>query len=172
MFSKSSSTTAPTTPQKLPDKSFQLPSEDRVMQNFERELIRDLPETTSIFYFGQNDKFLLKNHNMNLVQLIQYATIYYLRLSILKPQVILAARSKWKDPDLVYFKDILEVITDTKTVVVGTLYKDMSKKPCILKHLDGVLGSRKARNYCSAADTIILEDASGRIRIRGFDGFQ
>ena len=85
--------------------------------------------------------------------------------------MILAARSKWKDPDLVYFKDILEVVTDTKTVIVGTLYKDMAKKPCILKHLDGVLGSRKARNYCSAADTMILEDASGRIRIRGFDGF-
>ena len=48
----------------------------------------------------------------------------------------------------------------------------MVKKPCILKHLDGVLGSRKARNYCSPADTVILEDASGRIRIRGFDGFQ
>ena len=109
---------------------------------------------------------------MNLVSLIQYATYYYLRLSILKPLVIQAARSKWKDPDLVYFKDILEVATDTKTVIVGTLYKDMAKKPCILKHLDGVLGSRKARNYCSQSDSIILEDTSGRIRIRGFDDFQ
>ena len=119
------------------------------MENFERELARDLTDSTTTCYLSQNDKFVIKKHNMNLVSLIQYATYYYLRLSILKPLVIHAARSKWKDPDLVYFKDILEVATDTKTVIVGTLYKDMAKKPCILKHLDGVLGSRKARNYCS-----------------------
>lgn len=42
----------------------------------------------------------------------------------------------------------------------------MIKKPCILKHLDGILGSRRPRNYCSEEDMIILEDSSGRIRIK------
>ncbi len=49
------------------------------------------------------------------------------------------------------------------------LYKEMIKKPNILKLKNGpngVLGSRKAKNYCSESDLIILEDSSGRIRVK------
>ena len=48
----------------------------------------------------------------------------------------------------------------------------MVKRPCILKKLDGVLGSRKPKNYCSENDIIILEDSSGRIRIKQIEGFK
>ena len=72
---------------------------------------------------------------------------------------------------MTYFKDILDVKYETKTVVAGTLYKEMVKKPCILKNLDGVLGSRKPKNYCSENDLIILEDSSGRIRVKPIDNF-
>jgi hypothetical protein len=77
-----------------------------------------------------------------------------LRLSILKDKVIDAARKKWKaeEASLSYVKDILDVKYGTKTVIAGTLYKEMTKKPCILKHLNGVLGSRKPKNYCSETD--------------------
>ena len=57
-------------------------------------------------------------------------------------------------------------------MVAGTLYKEQAKKPCILKQLDGVLGSRRPRNYCSDGDMIILEDSSGRIRVKPFKGFK
>ncbi len=65
----------------------------------------------------------------------------------------------------------MDIKYDTKTVIAGTLYKEMVKKPCILKHLDGVLGSRRPRNYCTDNDLIILEDSSGRIRIKPTEEF-
>jgi hypothetical protein len=48
----------------------------------------------------------------------------------------------------------------------------MIKKPCILKSVDGVLGSRRPKNYCSPSDMIILEDSSGRVRIKPQPFFQ
>lgn len=71
-----------------------------------------------------------------------------------------------------YVKDVLDIKYDTKTVIAGTLYKEMIKKPNILKNLDGVLGSRRPRNYCMPDDIIILEDSSGRIRVKPLPNFQ
>jgi hypothetical protein len=73
---------------------------------------------------------------------IQYATYYFIRLAYLKEKVIKTAKQKWaKDEDsLSYVKDILDIKYNTKTVIAGTLYKEMLKKPNILKNLDGVLG--------------------------------
>lgn len=90
---------------------------------------------------------------------------------MLKDKVIESAKKKWGENGISYVKDILEIKYDTKTVIAGTLYKEMVKKPCILKHLDGVLGSRKPRNYCSDNDLIILEDSSGRIRVKPSENF-
>lgn len=104
---------------------------------------------------------------MNLTLLIQYATSYYLRISILHPLVLNSCKLKWPLPSLFTHKDILSVATATKTVLIGTLYKEMCKKPCILKNINGCLGSRKVRNYCSEGDLCILEDNSARIRVKG-----
>ena len=122
-------------------------------------------------YISLNEKYTLQGMNSNLSPLIQYATYYFLRLSLLKDKVIESAKKKWGENGISYVKDILEIKYDTKTVIAGTLYKEMVKKPCILKHLDGVLGSRKPRNYCSENDLIILEDSSGRIRVKPSEKF-
>lgn len=97
-----------------------------------------------------------------------------MRLSILREKVLETAKIKWKSEqsEITYFKDILDIVYDTKTVVSGTLYKEQLKKPCILKSLDGVLGSRRPRNYCSENDMIILEDSSGRIRVKPHKSFK
>ncbi len=61
---------------------------------------------------------------------------------------------------------------DTKpnqpTVIIGTLFKEMPLKPSILKNLLGTLGTRKFKNgqYISEEDYAVLEDNSGRVRIR------
>ena len=102
-------------------------------------------------YVQLNDEFRLKTAHTNLGQVIQYATYYFLRLNSLKDKVLEAARKKWgdDDDDISYVKDILDIRYNTTTVIAGTLYKEMVKKPCILKHIDGVLGSRKPKNYCA-----------------------
>jgi hypothetical protein len=45
----------------------------------------------------------------------------------------------------------------------------MPKKPCILTNLIGVLGSRTRKNLCTEEDFIVLEDSSGRIKIKKTD---
>ena len=122
-------------------------------------------------YVQLNNKYRLTSQYHNFGQVIQYATYYFVRLNTLKEKVIEQAKKKWEGQDLNYVKDILDIKYDTKTVIAGTLYKEMIKKPSILNHLDGVLGQRKPRNYCSDKDVIILEDSSGRIRIKSTPGF-
>jgi DNA polymerase delta subunit OB-fold domain len=57
------------------------------------------------------------------------------------------------------------------TVIIGTLFKEMPLKPSILKNLLGVLGTRKFENgkYISEEDYAVLEDNSGRVRIKRND---
>lgn len=50
-------------------------------------------------------------------------------------------------------------------VITGTLYKEMPKKPCILSSVSGVLRDT-SENYCTEEDYMVLEDSSGRIRIK------
>jgi DNA polymerase delta subunit 2 len=64
--------------------------------------------------------------------------------------------------------NILDVKPNIETVIIGTLYKEMTKKPCILSNLVGVLRDDREKrvNYCSPEDYLVLEDSSGRIRIK------
>lgn len=54
------------------------------------------------------------------------------------------------------------------TVVIGTLFKEQPLKPSILKNLLGTLGTRKFKNgqYISEEDYVVLEDNSGRVRVK------
>jgi hypothetical protein len=51
-------------------------------------------------------------------------------------------------------------------VIIGTLFKDMKKKPNILKDIAGTLGHRKPIDFSSDDDQVVLEDSSGRIKIK------
>ncbi len=53
-----------------------------------------------------------------------------------------AAGMKWKDSRLLFHKNILDIKPNVESVIVGTIFKEMKKKPCILKNLVGVLGDR------------------------------
>ena len=52
------------------------------------------------------------------------------------------------------------------TVIIGTLFKEMLNKPSILDDIVGVLGTKKESNLTADGDYMILEDSSGRIRIK------
>ena len=111
--------------------------------------------------------------------LIQFATFYYLRLSALKPRVHTNAEIKFKNRAeelnlcLKGFGDINDIKPGVPSVVTGTLYKEMKRKPSVLKKLDDareVVGTNIATsniNYCDPSDIVIIEDSSGRIRCRG-----
>lgn len=79
------------------------------------------------------------------------------------------AEIKWeKDNHLTYVQNILDIRPNQMTVIIGTLFKEMPLKPCILKNLMGTLGTKKFKNglYVSEGDYAVLEDSSGRIRIK------
>jgi DNA polymerase delta subunit 2 len=81
---------------------------------------------------------------------------------------------KWeKDNNLIYVNNILDIRPNQLTVIIGTLFKEMPLKPTILKNLLGTLGTRKFKNgqYVSEEDFAVLEDNSGRIRIKRSDKF-
>lgn len=100
-------------------------------------------------------------------ELVQYATFYYQRLNSLKPQVLDAAQAKWRGAKTKYMDNILDIKAQDDTVIIGTLFKEMAKKPCVLQNLLGVLQVAKVgENYCSDEDTLVIEDSSGRIKVK------
>lgn len=87
----------------------------------------------------------------------------------MKPSVREVAEIKWsEDRDIVYVNNILDTKPNQLTVVIGTIFKEMPLKPSILKNILGVLGTRKFKNgqYVSEEDYVVLEDNSGRVRIK------
>lgn len=74
---------------------------------------------------------------------------------------------------MVYVNNILDIRPNQMTVIIGTMFKEMPLKPSILKNLLGTLGTRKFKNgvYVSDEDYAVLEDNSGRVRIKRSDRF-
>lgn len=70
--------------------------------------------------------------------------------------------------------NILDISPNTYTVIIGTIYKEMHRKPCILSNYVGVLRDIRNNqlNYCSPEDYIVVEDSSGRIKIKKSDKIQ
>ena len=69
---------------------------------------------------------------------------------------------------------IIEVEEDVECVVVGTLYKQMQLKPDILAQYDGSKKPEAAAgadgepsNFCHSGDSLVLEDESARMPLRG-----
>jgi DNA polymerase delta subunit 2 len=82
--------------------------------------------------------------------LIQYASFYYHRLQTLKPIVLAKCKSIF--PSAVFINNILDIKQGILAVIIGTLFKDMRKKPNILKDISGTLGQRKPMDFCTAED--------------------
>ena len=65
---------------------------------------------------------------------------------------------------------ILEVEGKEEVVTIGTLYKDMKLKPSIMDTYSKDRGLRHSADlidFCSDADSLILEDEGGRMKITG-----
>ena len=132
-------------------------------------------------YRMDNNKYLCKRKPKD--EMLQYATLYFLRLEKLRPLVKEAAEMKWKDlrsknqSELKYVNNILDIRPFEDTVIIGTLFKEQKLKPTILNNIMGVLGQKKflgadgkfkygAFVNTEEEDVAVLEDKSGRITIK------
>ncbi|KAI0318361.1 hypothetical protein OF83DRAFT_35169 [Amylostereum chailletii] len=102
----------------------------------------------------------------------QYASIYFLRLRLLREFVETEAHRKWDQvsgsPNLV--PRVLEVTKGQLCFVVGTVYMDMPLKPNVLEDIgrdQSIPAPPPLEKICSPDDSIMLEDESGRIRLVG-----
>lgn len=73
----------------------------------------------------------------------QFNAFYYKRLEQLRPAVQDAARLKWEDKydSIDILDNILDLKTNIRTVIIGTLFKEQKKKPSVMHYLCGVIKS-------------------------------
>lgn len=97
----------------------------------------------------------------------QYFQLYFQRLMLLMPRLNEAVASKWPGVPTVKVLDLKE---GEECVVMGTLYKEMKLKPCILDEytkevgLGSEVGSGK---FVSDDDSVVLEDEGARVKLGG-----
>lgn len=107
----------------------------------------------------------------------QFADMYFLRLSQLKPAVKQKAQEAWSDFELggekASFVDrVLDVRQGQLCWVVGTVYMQMALKPNVLddiskEHWIAAPPLRETYVSPSGQDEMMLEDESGRLRVTG-----
>jgi len=104
----------------------------------------------------------------------QFSNMYFSRLRELRTSVEEAACALWGKAIVGRAVKTLDVEPGDEVVVIGTLYKDMKRKPNVmdevtrdvLEQLQGMDEAVQAK-YCGEDDTMLLEDESGRIALAG-----
>ena len=81
-------------------------------------------------YVNQSDDYLIKKKNYNR----QYAPLYAERLSVIRPQLEISASKKW-DNKYEVKKSLVDLEFNVKSIIIGTLFKEMKMKPNILKEI-------------------------------------
>ncbi|XP_015898943.3 DNA polymerase delta small subunit isoform X1 [Ziziphus jujuba] len=97
----------------------------------------------------------------------QYSHIYFARLHMMRT-IIYSLVPNWK-PHIPVCK-ILGMEKGKECIIVGTLYKHMKLKPCILDEYSkerSVTPLVKPHNFIHSDDYLILEDESGRVHLGG-----
>ena len=105
----------------------------------------------------------------------QYNHLYLSRLQIMRPLLLEEAKKRWAVPNLRYTEKIIDSETSQgeEFVLIGTLYKEMQLKPSVLDEFKDFANIssvvKPLQNYTSGTDFLILEDDSGRVRLRGLE---
>ncbi|XAR68595.1 DNA-directed DNA polymerase [Bertholletia excelsa] len=97
----------------------------------------------------------------------QYSQIYFARLHLMRT-LLYSLIPNWK-PHLPVCT-VLGLEEGKDCIIVGTLYKHMKLKPCILDEYSkerSAIPLAKPHNFLHADDYLVLEDESGRVKIRG-----
>ncbi|CAK9157387.1 unnamed protein product [Ilex paraguariensis] len=97
----------------------------------------------------------------------QYSQIYFARLHLMRT-LLYSLLPHWKPH--VPVCTILGLEESKECIIVGTLYKHMKLKPSILDEYSKERSSTplvKPHNFVHADDQLVLEDESGRVKLRG-----
>ncbi|XP_034224573.1 DNA polymerase delta small subunit isoform X2 [Prunus dulcis] len=97
----------------------------------------------------------------------QYSQIYFARLHMMRT-LLYSLVPNWK-PHLPVCT-VLGLEKDKECIVVGTLYKHMKLKPCILDEYSKTRSTTplvKPHNFVHPDDHLVLEDESGRVKLAG-----
>ncbi|XP_047334811.1 DNA polymerase delta small subunit [Impatiens glandulifera] len=97
----------------------------------------------------------------------QYSHIYFVRLHLMRT-LIYSITPNWKPNTPVC--TVLGLEEGKECIIVGTLYKHMKLKPCILDEYSkerSAIPLVKPHNFVHLDDYLILEDESGRVKLRG-----
>lgn len=125
---------------------------------------RDLSKAN---YKNLSERFYIKEKNYTR----QYAPLYANRLVEMREEVKKTALKKWSDKKEEYkLKSLVDIETDEKCIIIGTLYKEMQQKPNILKELSEetiCINQPIKERYTDPTDHLILEDELQRIALIG-----
>ncbi|KAI9122227.1 hypothetical protein K1719_006916 [Acacia pycnantha] len=97
----------------------------------------------------------------------QYSHLYFARLHLMRT-LLYSLASQWK-PHLPVCT-VLGLEEGKECIIVGTLYKHMKLKPCILDEYSKERSKTplvKPHNFMHPDDHLILEDESGRVKLSG-----
>ncbi|KAJ2048528.1 DNA polymerase delta small subunit Cdc1 [Coemansia sp. S16] len=100
----------------------------------------------------------------------QFNELYYARLNELKPHVLTHAARRWGGKNITHTLKVLNVEADETTYIVGTVFIDSNKKPSTLDQVEKehwISDPEISDGYRNGAETVYLEDESGRIRLVG-----
>mmetsp|Transcript_31897 Transcript_31897/g.51502 ORF Transcript_31897/g.51502 Transcript_31897/m.51502 type:complete len:474 (+) Transcript_31897:49-1470(+) len=127
-------------------------------------------ERASASYTCCDERFIVREKSFTQ----QYAGLYFSRLLQMRPALERAAEKKWiqgkgaSAPKLL--SKVLDIRENQNSIIVGTLYKEMSLKPSILKQLARERSFEVApalAKYISEDDSVVLEDEYGRVKLTG-----
>ncbi|KAL1351383.1 hypothetical protein HN51_015296 [Arachis hypogaea] len=97
----------------------------------------------------------------------QYSQIYFARLHLMRT-LLYSLVSQWKPQTPVC--TVLGLEQGKECVIVGTLYKHMKLKPCILDEYSkerSAVPLVRPHNFMHDDDYLVLEDESGRVKLGG-----
>ncbi|KAL2501589.1 DNA polymerase delta small subunit [Forsythia ovata] len=97
----------------------------------------------------------------------QYSQIYFARLHLMRT-LLYSLLPNWKPH--VPVCTVLGLEEGKECIIVGTIYKHMKLKPCILDEYSKERSATplvKLHNFTSSDDYLVLEDESGRVKLCG-----
>ncbi|XP_032234373.2 DNA polymerase delta subunit 2 [Nematostella vectensis] len=115
-------------------------------------------------YENLSERFRLKERSFGR----QYSQFYAVRLMAMRKKLAAAARRKWGNS--LPIKKLTELKLEEKCCIIGTLFKKMELKPCVLKEMSAeqnLLLQPSRVNYASDDDFMVLEDECERVVLTG-----
>ncbi|XP_050226360.1 DNA polymerase delta small subunit [Mercurialis annua] len=115
-------------------------------------------------YTSLDETFMMQNETYRGQQ---YSQIYFARLHLMRT-LLYSLVPHWKSH--VPVCTVLGLEEGKECIIVGTLFKHMKLKPCILDEYSkerSAVPLVKAHNFMHADDHLVLEDESGRVKLGG-----